>query len=561
VLSFDEVKLIIESELNPKIKDARLMSEKLILHVDGIGLQNHLSRINGYENKAQFNAREKHAISNKFLTEELLRPVDNAFHARGGSKNYRFKGKGKEEDFINKLVSVKSNMSLSEYMEQEWFHHFITDPNGLIFMEIEKNEDEINDDDINEELDIKPTYKSIDSIRAYEQNGIFVEWVIFEPHVIYSDIKNPNDKSKEYKRFWAVDSNYYYLYEQNKDGLSLINSIINTFDKVPAILCSNIVDNVTGWKKSAIDSQVELLDKYLVSNSVLSISEFFHNYLQQWTYVDSCNTCHGSGNVVDGQNREVKCSTCDGSGQANRKDVTDIIKLKAPDSDGVKIDPPAGYIYAPIEAWDSQINSVDRTWDIIYYSQWGTTVSKNAKNETATGRFLDAQPVNNRLNKYSKSIEQAHTEIANFIGKHYFPLTFDKATIQYGRRYLIETPDQIWEKYIKAKNNNAPVSTLDLLLSQFLESEFRENEQLFIYEMKKSKLEPFVHWDISTVQKLNVDKLDYYKKLYYSDWIQSLEIRYIINTDISKLNEELTMFATTKIPVVEAVNQITDEKV
>ena len=123
------------------------------------------------------------------------------------------------------------------------------------------------------------------------------------------------------------------------------------------------------------------------------------------------------------------------------------------------------------------------------------------------------------MNKYSVSIETAQTALANFIGEFYFPETFDGAIIQKGRRYLIETPDQIWDKYIKAKKDNAPVSMLDLLLTQFLESEFRENEQLFIYEAKKVKLEPFVHWDIKTVQELNVAEDDYKKKLYFSDWI------------------------------------------
>jgi len=91
------------------------------------------------------------------------------------------------------------------------------------------------------------------------------------------------------------------------------------------------------------------------------------------------------------------------------------------------------------------------------------------------------------------------------------------------------------------------VSTLDLLLSQYLESEFRENEQLFVYEVKKVKLEPFVHWDILSVQKLNVAPTDYNKKLYFSDWIQTKSIKDVIDGDIIKLNEELTVFSKEKM--------------
>lgn len=560
MLSFDQVKEIINSELDPRIKAARLMSDKLRLHVDGTGLQEYLERINNYENKDQFIARQKHAISNKFITEELLRPVDNAFHARGGSRNYKFKTSGKEDKLIDELVNVKANASLSEYIEQEWFHRFITDPNGLIFMEIKELEDESEDDEESEGQHnriVEPTYKSIYSIRAYEQSGIFVDWVIFEPHEVILDEDTPEDESKSKKLFWVVDESFYYLYEQSNEGLKLIKDVENSFNKVPSILCSNIHDNVTGWKKSAIDSQVELLDKYLVSNSVLSISEFFHNYLQQWEYVSECGTCNGTGSVPNPNSQDrgdITCPSCNGTKKGGRKDVTDIIELKIPDIDGQKIDPPAGYIYAPTDAWEGQINSVDRTWNIIYFSQWGTTVSKDTANETATGRFLDAQPVNNRLNKYSKSIELAHTAIANFIGQYNFPETFERAIIQYGRRYMIETPDQIWEKYMESKVKNAPTSTLDLLLFQYYESEFRENEQLFVYETKKAKLEPFVHWVVKDVKDLGVNQVDYFKKLYFSDWVQSLEVRYVIDTDIKKLNDELTTFATSKIPKSEPIN-------
>jgi hypothetical protein len=273
-------------------------------------------------------------------------------------------------------------------------------------------------------------------------------------------------------------------------------------------------------------------------------------------YVGECNICNGTGvddNHGDSHDNrrgggKAECPSCNGSGQNERKDVTDIIKLKIPKTDETKLAPDiAGYINMPIDAMELMVDSLGRVRDMAYFSQWGTLVSKDTKNETATGRFLDAQPVNNRLELYSKTIERIHTVLANFIGEFHFPLTFEKAVIQYGRRYLIETPDQIWDKYIKSKTDNAPVSTLDLLLSQFLESEFRENEQMFAYEMKKVKLEPFVHWDIKTVQELNVGKNDYSKKLYFSDWIQTKSIKEVIDSDLNKLNEELTAFSVEKM--------------
>lgn len=556
MITFDQVKEIVNGDLNPRIKAARAMKDKLRLHVDGIGLQTFLAQINNYENEGQFTARKKHAISNKFLTEELLRPVDNAFNAKGGSRDYRFSGdqEKKEAEFIKILMNIKGNQNLSDYMENEWFHWYIVDPNGLTFMEIQDNEtSEVVSNEIitDTEQVLRPTYKSISEIRDYKQNGNTVDWVIFEPHV-----RIDGKESKEKKNlFWVVDELFYYLYIKDNEGLRILTTIDNSFGRVPGILNSDIMDSVTGWKKSAIDSQVELLDKYLVSNSVLSISEFFHNYLREWTYVPECKLCNGTGRGRD--NDAESCSRCDGTGKSSRKDVTDRIELKVPDVEGVKIDPPAGYIFAPIDAWTSQTNSVDRTWDIIFFSQWGTTVSKGEKNETATGRFLDAQPVNNRLNKYSTSIETSQSALATFIGEWNFPETFEKASVQKGRRYLIETPDQIWDKYLKAKKDNAPISTLDLLLLQFYESEFRENEQLLIYEIKKSKLEPFIHWDALTVRDLQPAKEDYNKKLYFSDWIKTKDVIEVITTSIEELQKEFTVFVNSK--TIQPINNNNDE--
>jgi hypothetical protein len=367
---------------------------------------------------------------------------------------------------------------------------------------------------------------------------------VFEPH----DTKTID--KKETKLFWVIDEKNYYLYSNGKE-LTILDTIEHGFDKVPAVLTSNIVNNVNGWKISPIDAQIELLDKYVVSNSVLSIAEFFHNFPQQYTYVDDCPKCDGEGTVDKYDIRpgvtSTNCPKCDGSGKAETKDVTDIIKLKIPEQGEQKIDPPSGFIFMPTEPWKLMTDAVDRTFKQIYFSQWHAIVDKDSKNETATGRFLDAQPVNNRLNKYSKTIETIHSALANFLGEFYFPATFKKAIVQYGRRYLIETPDQIWEKYLKSKKDSAPISVLDLLLTQFLESEFRENEQLFIYEFKKIKLEPFVHWDVETVRKATlISEEDAKKKEYFSEWIKLKTRNEVIKTDIDKLGEEFTEFVESK---------------
>lgn len=556
MISIEEVKRLI-STTSKSIETAREMAAQLSLHVEGTGLQQYLEQINGYENADQFNARQKHAISNTFLTEELLRPTDNAFSAKGGSKSYRFSSNNEAntDGLVQLLTNVNSGMSLTEYIENTWFHYFLVDPNGLIFVQAPTQEQIDQAESEGKVAKAKPVYKSIFNIHDYKPNGQEVDWVIFEPHAIEDvPIEGEAEKTVEVKFFWVVDEAFYYLYKIEDGELAIVQAVENTFEKVPAVLCSNLPDYKTGLKRSPIHNQVEFLNKYLVQNSVLSIAEFFYNYPREWTYIDECGFCNGTGKVPMPQKTThdaiqfSTCSVCDGSGKDTGRDVTDILKLKIPGEGQTKIDPPSGFTYMPPDSWRTMTESVDRSWDIIYFSHWGTMVEKgDSNNETATGRFIDVQPVHNRLEKYSRTIEKTHTSIATLLGEYYYPETFERAVIQYGRRYLVETPDQIWKKYLDSKKENAPVSILDMLLYQFLESEYRENEEMFMYEMKKVMVEPFVHWSVELVRaSTTIAFQDKARKEYFNEWCLLQTKQEIIETDIEELKKSLDEFVTSK---------------
>jgi hypothetical protein len=538
VLNEKFVKNVVNLELDPRIVSARAMNTHLLLHVEGVGLQEYLTRINSYENELQYEARKKHAISNKFVSEELLRPIDNIFTAKGGSKYYRFTTgqESKEKDFRLKLSNVKSGQSLAEYIETEWRNRFITDPNGLIFCEIEQ------ETETGEEPNIYPCYKSIQKIRAYEQNGMNVDWVIFEPHKI-EEVENDKE-TKKIEYFWAVDEAYYYEYRKEDGEILEVQAIENTFGYVPAILCSNINDPITGWKRSPIDAQIELLDRYVLSNSVLTITEFNHNYPNEWEVVPACSSCSGTGTLDNGD----ECSRCNGSGRYTKKDVTDKTLIREPipgETLGIPT-PPNGFSFLPTEPWELMVSSIDRYFDLIINSHWGATKEKK-DNETATGRWIDVQPVNNRLSKYSKSAQLAHNQLADIFGEYYYPETFDKSDITYGQRYLIETPDQIWKKYIEAKEKKAPVSTLDLLLTQYIESEFKENDVMYNYELRKINLEPFVHWEIGTVRgSETISFNDKLTKEYFNEWINTLSIKDVTTKNMEELRKLLLEYSLNK---------------
>jgi hypothetical protein len=549
ILSIEQITKYVLDPEDKRILAAREMCKKLMLHIEGVGLQDHLARINNYENVDQFEAREKHAISNKFIAEELLRPTDNAFNARGGSTNFKFESNSEEfeKEFMKKLSNIKNSHSLSWYIENEWFNKFLTDPNGVIL--IESDGEDVKKEDRN----AYPTYKSIFSIKTYEQSGMYVDFIVFEPHENITEVESKTfkkDSITEIKKYWVIDDRNWYLVIKKGDVVSIEKTLPHGFKRVPAVLCSDIIDNVTGWKKSPIDAQIELMDKFLLSNSVVNIVEFFHNYPRPYLYADPCPRCNGTGNIGTGKSW-VSCDNpgCH-SGALLRRDPTDTILMKYPDKDSPILNTPGGYLYMPVEPLEMMYTSIDRTWNRIFFSHWGTVVSRDSGKDysTATGRYIDAQPVNNRLNKYSKSIEKTHTAIADFLGRYHFPLTFKQAFIQYGRRYLIETPDQIWEKYVNAKKLDAPVSSLDILLFQYLESEYRENETMFIVEHKKAQLEPFVHWSISTVRESEtIPDEDKQRKEFFGEWIRTKTVEELYTATLDELRKQLSDYCKDKI--------------
>lgn len=528
---------------DPRIKWARAYNDKLMLHVHGIGLEAALERINNYENEEQKIARDKFAISNKFVTDRLLRPTDNIFSAKGGYVNYVFKTsqKTQEKEFKTKLNDIYSGYSLSQYIHRIWFDKFIVDPNGLIFLEVE--EDGSN---------IYPTYKSIYSIRNYKQDGIRVHWVVFEPDVtIFDDEKKRKNIKAEY--FWAVDAESYYRYVKTKDGIDLVGSpITHSFGHVPAIICSDIEDHVTGWKLSPIDKQVELLNKYMVDNSVLNIVEFFHNYPLPWEYEDDCPRCHGTGEVQARETEhglDTSCPRCNGSGISQRKDPTDKLRIKPPVEGEASMIPPGGYITLPPESWKLKTNSVDRTWDMIMFSQWGAVMEYGSQNgnqyATATGRWTDTQPVDNRLCRYTESVQLIHNAIAGDYGIFYFPETFVSSNVIYGKTYLIATADQLLKSYNESANLGQNPIVLDIVFDKYLETEFKDNEQLYEYHKKIAALDPFPHFKMADLVSMGLPE-EIKKKLYVLEYKNNRTIGQVNAMTQDELNKDFENYILKK---------------
>jgi hypothetical protein len=533
----DILKISVEPE-DSWIIEAREDTRVLKVHYHGEGVAEHLRKIDGLEGDSDYNIRKRYAISNKWLLEGLLRPFDNIFSAKGKTIDIDIPSESVRAAFGKTLEDVKGGLGISEYLKQVWKDNFIVDPNGLLFLEVKKNGRKGY-----------LTQKGINSIRKMKLHGVTPEYVMFEADVTIDEKERGGESQKEsgYALHWFVDDAYYYrvkVWSDTEKQSQVIEKIPNSFGYVPAIVNSDIIDTNRGIKISPIQKQVELLDKYLRNNSVHEVFLAKHGYPVFWAYGNvksDCPTCSGTGNILDdeGMSRGL-CSRCKGGGSVYKKDVTDAIILNPPKTkDSPTIAPNvAGYNGPDGSVSEDQRKEEDWTKNNIYFSLWGTT-REVASNETATGRFIDIQPVNNRLNDFGDTVDKIGSEILKMFAHLNAPSSFKGGSYSVGRRFLIETPDQIWKKYIGAKKDGSSELILNQLLVQYYETEYQTNDLLRDYYIKISMLDPFPHSTLSEALALNIPEEHKQDKLYLPKYLSTKTMVEIIDRDIEDLRKDM----------------------
>ena len=557
-LSETRIKQIIKGEVDSWIITARADAKLLRLHYYGTGLDEWLEKVEDLESENQINLRRRFAISNTFLNENLLRPLDNIFKAKGGSEKIDLPTEALTKTFKEGLKDIKAGLSNKQYIKEIWKDHFIVDPNGLMFLEVSQDGEKSYF-----------TQKTIFNIRNMRIHGMNPEYVVFEPDVTISDTEKSEKESKGIEFFWVVDSEFYYRVKKKGETVTIITeepdkddpiagiTTPNAFKMVPAISNSTIIDTDRKIKISPIWKQIELMNSYVIDNSIKEIFKKKFGFPIFWMYSGKktvCTICGGSGKAKgDDEQSRGFCTSCNGTGQLTvKRDVSDVHLINPPRSkDDPIIDKIAGSVSPPVDSWKMMNEELDRTWDLIFFSHWGTTTEKHGSSrETATGRFIDVQPVDNKLNAYADIRDFIHTEMIKLWARKHAQASVEansfRVTISGGRRFLIETPDRIWQKYLTAKEKKAPVSTLDLLLAQFYESEFQSNDMLQQYYLQVMRIEPFVHMTVQEVQALATTDAEKLAKIYFSDWLKTKPINEVIDKEVPDLLADLAQFVSNK---------------
>lgn len=528
ILEVDKIIEIIQADEPDFIKEAKHRQLILNVHVNGRNVIEYLEKIEGYENEEQYKLRKKVVISNKFVINNILRPVDKVFTAKGGSKIYNAGSDAGERTLIDQLSDVDGGMSITTWIKKIQANKFYSDPSGIVFFEVSEDGERTI-----------PTIKSIQSIRNFDVSGRSLEWLLFEP--VRRKDSEGNEIEGEFFRFIddAFDRTFVKIGEKVTELTDEQFPI--RFSKLPAILNSDLPNDSLRYNDSPVDPIVELSNKYLRTNTIKSVHEFLHGFPFFWMYHKGCSNCNGTGEI-----RGEICKTCNGTGMGKiKRDVSDGLLLKPPKSADAPVIAPnvAGYVTPPLDIPEEQRTELGWLANLMHFTVWGTHQVEDGNNETATGRFLNVQPVNDRLGDFSDSFQDMEQKMTDFIGEFYIGERYEGSSINYGRRYLMESPDVIWTRYLTAKEKGAPKVALDELLGQFYHSEYANDPNMLTVVLKGMEVEPFVHSTITQAATFNLTDLQLKEKVFFNEWWKTLDPMEIIQSTTEVLKSRLTEFA------------------
>lgn len=514
------------------------------MHVTGKNVVDYLERLDDYETHAQKLLREKLVKTNRSLFSFILRPTDKIFTAKGGSINYNLT-QDQVHGLKGQISSVADGLDIKRYLKKVVKKQYIIDPNGILFVDI----------DTKGKLETHVINSS--KILWYENKGNVIEAIIFQPY------KLEGNKNKDKRFYRVIDEGKDYLYVDDGGTVMLHDEMDNFFGYVPAIILGDEKDPNDDIFESMVSDIIDDADEMLRDMSVKTVHKLAHAYPRYWSYAQACTRCDGEGQVSSNNGtietpiiETSTCPSCGGDGQKKRTNASDEMVLQVPQDGEVSIAPNvAGYVSPDLGTMKFYEDMEIKLKNSMFQATWGTTYEQGGKRETATGRFLDSQPVQDRLRDVSYTFARMHEFLLNAYGKVLLKNQSYESSVSYGTRYILESPDDILDKYIEGSRENiSEVGILDLR-NRYFEAEY-QNDPLELSKKKKlAKIEPFPTMKVNDVLNSEVigddDKL---KKAYFSTWASTLTNAQLILLTEKSLRNSLNEYVSDKQVNLKPVN-------
>lgn len=553
----DQVKDIIKNNPNKAlITHGTAVANKLMLHLFGKGLKQALTQDGYFEAPDVFASRNADAISNKDLFQRLLQREDMVFTAQGGASFYTGLDPAQTVTFDAYLDKIRFGMTVRTWVKEFALKAYRSDPASVIFMEMDSQEN------------VYPTYKSIFGIYDYLPNGRTLEYIVFKLTVkdcinygIKDDFGTNNTSTYVTNYFRFVDDAGDRIYKWSNSTLTLVEGQVFPIagEKVPGFIVSDLIDfDNTQQFCSPLGYCVELADCYFRDRSVRDLSKKYTGFPKSVEPLLTCSLCIGTG-MLSGK----ACPSCTpvgadrGTGYKLITKVADVARFPLNAlKEGFDVRKVYAYISPPVETWNKQDTSLADYENQIRDVYWGSysrqsttgpTVGETGLEETATKTLADLQPIYARLNMTADWAQSTENLICSVVGLHKYPQAFKSSNRTYGRYYILETPEQLSEQYLEAKAKKAPQFMLFDILQKYYQSLYQTNKQQLAIKLKLIRVEPFVHKSDVEVLAMNPSKVDFYCKIYFSEWLATKLDDWLLAQTIEALTLDLVTYATEKM--------------
>ena len=529
-------------KLSPDLARGRKEAKEMNALVFGVNFLDELIKIDNLESSAKQQVRKKFAQPIMSYYAQLTSNIENCFAATGGIIDFN----GNEhlmERYANLTKRLKCGKSLNKWVQDNFVDIHKIDPNGVIMVS-------------NNGISSFPVYKSSSDIRAVKTSGRKVEAIMFEPY----EFKNGDATEL---RIRVLDDETDYILKQGEENYIIIEdeTFEHSYGQCPCI-CVGDTDYIgTQVKKNPLSVVTELSREFLRDKSIKTIHKALRGVALHWRKTAFCIECSGTGKVDvsndDGEYRKGTCGTCSGKGSlgGDRDDVADIIEIKAPEtSEDPDINQPAGYIEPSTETWNQYIKEQELNMQQAYKVIWGTLSGFESKTtKTATEITFDKQPIENTLNKYSNNFE----DLESFIGTMLLRKdTNNKEVVVskgYGRNFILQTENEILDRYYKGKEKGANSVILDSIMKEYLNSKYKNNVETRALNLLKLSVEPYPHYSIKEVFEYISPLKSQHKALFIDFWNSNDFTSKSVASDILK---KFTTFVEGQIivPVTETEN-------
>lgn len=551
----------------------KAMNARLETCILGCNLDTLLKRNDYFENKS-INQERKKTTSNKDLIGRLTQKEGMVFSSRGGSLLFSGIDSKKQSDLNDRISKVRIGISLRSWIKEFANKAYEVDPMGLIF--IEKDE----------EGNPYPTYKSIKSVYDYSGSGRSLDYVCFQltnneaykfdiPDEQLEKLSHSTSKTSPSKYFRFVDETNDYIFKKDNNEVTLVElkedgtsmTIEHQFGSCPSFIVSDI-PNFTNNSQyiSKFDNIIELAECYQQDRSIRDLTKKFHGFPKLVQPIVKCGKC------VEGYIGNTVCPDCSGTGRKKISNISDTIDIPLEmlsENTSLDIKKIFVYITPPIETWNKQDNSLSDLENLISDVFWGTdnrkftqgTTLKSDNQETATKTMTNLQPIYARLERTAEWAENTEKTIIDFMGKVLYSKDFE-SSVKYGRDYILESTDSIYQQYLDYKKKGSPQYILNDYLDRYLRSLYQNNPIELSIALKLMEVEPFVHYSVVECIGINIPSETLKTKVYFSEWYNSVTNDYLIASTVAKMKADLLKYVsdkqlvepTTTTPVVKDLN-------